>query len=80
MIQQVGTDYSCSKILVQTVPVARRAINRLSHGKNVLQHVSGAQTVERSRTIPLPDTSITKVLREFERAHLNEHAVRANPT
>ena len=60
------------------VPVDRRA--RLSHGKNVLQHASRAQAVERSRTISLSDTSITELFREFERAHLNEHAARASPT
>ena len=68
---QFSTDYSCFKISVQTVPVARRA--RSSHGKNVLQHASRAQAVERSLTIFLPDTSITKLHHEFERAHLNEH-------
>ena len=45
-ILQSSTDYSCFKISVQTVPFARRA--RLSHGKNVLQHASRAQAIERS--------------------------------
>ena len=74
MILQFSTDYSCFKISVQTVPLARRA--HLSHGKNVLQHALRAQAVERSWTISLPKTSITKLLREFERAHLNEQALR----
>ena len=71
-------DYSCFMISVQIVLLTRRA--GLSLGKNVLQHALRAQAVERSRTISLPDTSITKLPREFERAHLNEHAVRTSPT
>ena len=78
MIPHFSTDYSCFRISVHTVPVASRA--RLSLGKNVLQHASRAQAVERSRTISLSDTSITKLLCEFERAHLDEHAVRTRPT
>ena len=78
MILQFSTDYACFKIFVQTVSLARSA--RLSHGKNVLQHASWAQAVERSQTISLPDTSITKLLGEFESAHINEHAARTNPT
>ena len=78
MILQFSTDYACFKVSVQTVSLARSA--RLSHVKNVLQHVSWAQAVKRSRTISLPDTSITKLLREFERAYLNEHAIRTGIT
>ena len=78
MIPHFSTDYPCFKISVQTVSLARRA--RLSLGKNILQHASRAQAVERSCTISLPDTSITKLLREFESAHLNEHALRTSPT
>ena len=57
---------------------SRRA--RLSLGNHVLQHALRAQAVEWSRTISLPNTSITKLLREFKRAHLNEHAVRTSLT
>ena len=42
MILEFSTDYSCFKTSVQTAPLARRA--RLSHGENVLQHVSRAQS------------------------------------
>ena len=51
----------------------------ISWGKR-LKHALRAQAVKRSRTISLPDTSITKLLGEFEMAHLNEHAARTSPT